>query len=105
MMTVTLCIHRIIAYRVPIFSNTMHGQDSLLSIVQMPRGIPVATVAIGNASNAGLLAVRTLSAADATLLHRMERFMMDQESDVLKKADRLQQVGYRSYLDKNLLLK
>jgi 5-(carboxyamino)imidazole ribonucleotide mutase len=56
---------------VPVMSEALRGLDSLLSIVQMPAGVPVATVAIGNARNAGLLAVRILAASDPTLLQRM----------------------------------
>lgn len=59
---------------VPVASRHLSGQDSLLSIVQMPAGVPVATVAIGNARNAGLLAVRILAATDLELRERMERF-------------------------------
>jgi phosphoribosylaminoimidazole carboxylase len=83
---------------VPIKTSTMNGQDSLLSIVQMPRGVPVATVAIGNAANAGLLAVRTLAAQDKGLLAKMDAFMMGQEEEVLRKATRLESVGYEVYL-------
>jgi len=56
---------------VPVPLANLDGMDSLLSIVQMPKGIPVATVAVGNATNAGLLAVRILGAADAALQERM----------------------------------
>ncbi len=59
---------------VPVPLKYLDGMDSLLSIVQMPAGIPVATVSIGNARNAGLLAVRILAAADAVLRQRMESF-------------------------------
>ena len=59
---------------VPVALKYLDGMDSLLSIVQMPAGVPVATVAIGNARNAGLLAVRILAAADETLRAAMERF-------------------------------
>ena len=59
---------------VPVPSRHLNGQDSLLSIVQMPAGVPVATVGVGNAANAGLLAVRILAAADPALLERMRRF-------------------------------
>jgi 5-(carboxyamino)imidazole ribonucleotide mutase len=59
---------------VPVPLKYLDGMDSLLSIVQMPAGVPVATVAIGNARNAGLLAVRILAASDAGLRERMERF-------------------------------
>jgi 5-(carboxyamino)imidazole ribonucleotide mutase len=59
---------------VPVALNYLDGMDSLLSIVQMPAGVPVATVAIGNARNAGLLAVRILAATDAGLRTKMEQF-------------------------------
>ncbi|MFT3887348.1 MAG: 5-(carboxyamino)imidazole ribonucleotide mutase [Arachnia sp.] len=59
---------------VPVALKYLDGMDSLLSIVQMPAGVPVATVAIGNARNAGLLAVRILAASDEALLHRMLAF-------------------------------
>src|ERR1700690_503566 len=59
---------------IPIESKALHGLDSLLSIVQMPSGIPVATVAIGNARNAGLLAVEILATADARLRARLHDF-------------------------------
>jgi 5-(carboxyamino)imidazole ribonucleotide mutase len=60
---------------VPVQSKALNGLDSLLSIVQMPAGVPVATVAIGNGRNAGLLAVRILAAGDARLKHRLLTFM------------------------------
>jgi len=60
---------------VPVQSKTLNGLDSLLSIVQMPAGVPVATVAIGGGRNAGLLAVRILAASDAGLKQRLLRFM------------------------------
>lgn len=59
---------------VPVQSRALSGLDSLLSIVQMPRGVPVATVAIGNAANAGLLAVRMLATTDPALATRLEAF-------------------------------
>jgi 5-(carboxyamino)imidazole ribonucleotide mutase len=62
---------------VPVALKYLDGMDSLLSIVQMPAGVPVATVAIGNARNAGLLAVRILAASDPALRERMERFQAD----------------------------
>ncbi len=62
---------------VPVESHALKGMDSLLSIVQMPAGVPVATVAVGGARNAGLLAVRILGASDAALRARMERFQAD----------------------------
>ncbi len=70
---------------VPVESKTMKGVDSLYSIVQMPRGVPVACVAIGNAYNAGLLAVRVLSASNSSLAKRLDAFAKKQAKSVLKK--------------------
>ncbi len=70
---------------VPVPLKTLDGLDSLLSIVQMPAGVPVATVAVGGARNAGLLAVRILAAADAGLRERMVAFQADLEASVLAK--------------------
>lgn len=72
---------------VPVQSKALNGIDSLLSIVQMPPGIPVATVGIGNSKNAALLAVRMLSIKYPDLVERMQIFMKEQENRVLK--DRL----------------
>lgn len=83
---------------VPIKTQAMSGMDSLYSIVQMPKGIPVATVAIGNAANAGLLAVRILAAQDPSLLAKMDAYMMVQEEEVLGKAQRLEAIGHKEYL-------
>jgi len=82
---------------VPVKSSALSGNDSLLSIVQMPRGVPVATVAIGNAANAGLLAVRMLGMADRRLRDAMAQFMKDQEAEVLAKAAKLESEGYENY--------
>ena len=68
---------------VPMPTKALDGIDSLLSIVQMPRGIPVATVAIGSAENAALLAVEILALSDAALAKRLERFRADQTQTVL----------------------
>ncbi|OBG86715.1 5-(carboxyamino)imidazole ribonucleotide mutase [Mycobacterium sp. NS-7484] len=70
---------------VPVPLARLDGMDSLLSIVQMPAGVPVATVSIGGARNAGLLAVRILGAADAALQARMVKFQADLEAMVLAK--------------------
>ena len=70
---------------VPVPLARLDGLDSLLSIVQMPAGVPVATVSIGGARNAGLLAVRILGVADAALRIRMENFQADLEAQVLAK--------------------
>jgi 5-(carboxyamino)imidazole ribonucleotide mutase len=69
---------------VPVQSKTLSGVDSLYSIVQMPKGIPVATVAIGNASNAGLLAVQILSIEDKKLAKKIEAFREGQNGEVKK---------------------
>ena len=68
---------------VPMPTKALDGLDSLLSIVQMPRGIPVATVAIGNAENAALLAAEILALSDAALARRLEQFRADQTQMVL----------------------
>jgi 5-(carboxyamino)imidazole ribonucleotide mutase len=70
---------------VPVPLAKLDGLDSLLSIVQMPAGVPVATVSIGGARNAGLLAVRVLGASDPQLRKRMEAFQADLEATVLQK--------------------
>jgi phosphoribosylaminoimidazole carboxylase PurE protein len=71
---------------VPIQSKALSGLDSLLSIVQMPKGIPVATVAIGAGANAGLLAVRILASTRPDLSRLMREFLAKQEQDVLEKS-------------------
>lgn len=73
------------------------GNDSLLSIVQMPRGVPVATVAIGNATNAGLLAVRMLGVSQPKLLDAMDSYMAAQEQAVLDKAEVMETGGWDKY--------
>jgi 5-(carboxyamino)imidazole ribonucleotide mutase len=70
---------------VPVPLKTLDGLDSLLSIVQMPTGVPVATVAIGNAANAGLLAVRILATADPALTERLRAYAADLERSVAAK--------------------
>jgi phosphoribosylaminoimidazole carboxylase len=82
---------------VPIPLGPLGGQDALLSIVQMPRGVPVATVAIGNAANAGLLAVRILAAADLAVQRRMLDYQQALEQSVLDKAARLDTLGWEEY--------
>lgn len=84
---------------VPVRASALDGLDSLLSIVQMPRGVPVATVAINNATNAGLLAVRMLGFGDADLRARMQQYMEDMRDDVLTKEEKLQKDGWESYLN------
>ena len=76
---------------VPVQSKALSGLDSLLSIVQMPAGVPVATVAVGGARNAGLLAVRILAASDADLRARMEEFQRDLHAQAKAKGERLRE--------------
>lgn len=74
---------------VPVESKALKGMDSLLSIVQMPSGVPVATVAIGNARNAGILAVSILATSDATLRQRLERFKQLMAAESRLKTDKI----------------
>lgn len=83
---------------VPIASRHLQGVDSLYSILQMPAGIPVATVAIGNAKNAGLLAVQILAAHQPELLARVQQYRQALAESVLEKQARLDQLGYQEYL-------
>ncbi|OCH87663.1 Phosphoribosylaminoimidazole carboxylase [Obba rivulosa] len=82
---------------VPVKGSSLDGVDSLHSIVQMPRGVPVATVAINNGTNAGLLAVRILSAGMPSLVDAMDEYMKKMESEVLAKVDKLEEVGWENY--------
>jgi len=84
---------------VPIKTSTLNGQDSLLSIVQMPRGIPVATVAIGNAMNAGLLAVRILCGSRVELRESMVRYQEGMTKTVMDTSKKLLEVGCDEFLE------
>ncbi|MBK4728597.1 5-(carboxyamino)imidazole ribonucleotide mutase [Oxynema sp. CENA135] len=83
---------------VPVTTRHLQGVDSLYSIVQMPGGIPVATVAIGNAKNAGLLAVQILGATRPELRDRIQRYREQLAASVLEKQGRLDELGYQEYL-------
>jgi 5-(carboxyamino)imidazole ribonucleotide mutase len=83
---------------VPVASKHLQGVDSLYSIVQMPGGIPVATVAIGNAKNAGLLAIQILASHNADLLEKVQRYRENLTRSVLDKQTKLEQLGYQQYL-------
>ncbi|MBT8430495.1 MAG: 5-(carboxyamino)imidazole ribonucleotide mutase [Gammaproteobacteria bacterium] len=74
---------------VPVRSSSLSGEDSLLSIVQMPAGVPVATVAINGARNAGILATQILGVADPALLDRVVRYKKGLEAMVMKKVEKL----------------
>lgn len=84
---------------VPVTTKQLSGVDSLYSIVQMPAGIPVATVAIGNAKNAGLLAIRILAASDIELLEKVIQYQQNLNQMVLDKQDKLEAMGYKTYLE------
>jgi 5-(carboxyamino)imidazole ribonucleotide mutase len=81
---------------VPVPLTHLDGMDSLLSIVQMPAGVPVATVAIGNARNAGLLAVRILAAGDEALQERMTRFQAELAVSARAKGRAVREGGRRT---------
>ena len=83
---------------VPIQTKAFQGLDSLLSIVQMPSGVPVATVAVGGGRNAGLLAARILAVSNTDLADRLEAFARTLEAEVLAKARRLESLGPEAYL-------
>ncbi len=83
---------------VPMKTSDLGGVDSLYSIVQMPGGIPVATVAIGGGANAGILAAKILSVSDPELLERLKAYSREMEEEVKSKAKKLDGIGYREYL-------
>lgn len=85
---------------VPVRATHLDGQDSLLSIVQMPRGCPVATVGINNSTNAGLLAVRILGTGDARYRDAMAAYMDGMREEVEAKASKLGEIGWKAYLEK-----
>lgn len=84
---------------VPVKSSTMSGTDSLFSIVQMPPGVPVASVAINGAKNAGILAAQIIGASNEEVLKRVSQYKLDMRNMVLDKASRLEDIGYKAYLD------
>ena len=85
---------------VPMHTTSLGGRDSLYSIVQMPSGIPVATVAINGGANAGLLAAKILATSDNSLLTRLKDHSAKLKEQVMAKDAKLQEIGYREYLKK-----
>ena len=83
---------------IPMKTSDLGGVDSLYSIVQMPSGIPVATVAINGGANAGILAAKILATSDAELLAKLKSYSEEMKNDVVKKADKLESIGYKEYL-------
>ena len=82
---------------IPMHTTSLGGRDSLYSIVQMPSGIPVATVAINGGTNAGLLAARILSVSDPQLLSKLKEYGRSMKEGVEKKDERLQESGWKTY--------
>ena len=85
---------------IPMHTTSLGGRDSLYSIVQMPSGIPVATVAINGGQNAGLLAVRMLAMSDKELLAKLKDYSENMKNTVLKKDEKLSEVGYKEFMNK-----
>lgn len=84
---------------VPIRTSTLGGADSLYSIVQMPGGVPVATVALNGAKNAALLAVQIMSTADEKLRSRFRDYKQKMAADVKNTSEKLENMGYKKYLE------
>lgn len=84
---------------IPMHTTSLGGRDSLYSIVQMPSGIPVATVAINGGANAGLLAAKILATSDTDLLQRLKDYSASLKDQVVNKDAKLKEVGYKAYLD------
>ena len=82
---------------IPMHTTSLGGRDSLYSIVQMPSGIPVATVAINGGTNAGLLAAKILATSDEVLLQKLKDYSLKMKESVQKKDEKLAQVGYKNY--------
>ena len=82
---------------IPMHTASLGGRDSLYSIVQMPSGIPVATVAINGGANAGILAAKILATSDPELLDRVKAYAQELKEQVEQKDARLQEVGYKAY--------
>lgn len=82
---------------IPMHTTSLGGQDSLYSIVQMPSGIPVATVAINGGANAGILAAKILAVSDPELLSKVKDYASELKAQVEAKDRKLQEVGYKNY--------
>ena len=85
---------------IPMKTSDLGGVDSLYSIVQMPSGIPVATVAINGGANAGILAAKILAASDSELLEKLKAYTTEMKETVQAKAAKLDEIGYEAYLNK-----
>jgi 5-(carboxyamino)imidazole ribonucleotide mutase len=85
---------------IPMKTSDLGGVDSLYSIVQMPSGIPVATVAINGGKNAGILAAKMLATSDAELLQKVKDYALTLKEEVKTKNEKLKKVGYEAYMEK-----
>ena len=85
---------------IPMHTSSLGGRDSLYSIVQMPSGIPVATVAINGGANAGLLAAKILATSDSALLEKLKAYSKNLKEQVEAKDAKLQENGYKEYMKK-----
>jgi 5-(carboxyamino)imidazole ribonucleotide mutase len=83
---------------VPIYTKSLGGVDSLYSIVQMPSGIPVATVAINGGANAGILAAKILATSDEEILKKLNEYKESLKEGVVAKKEKLEKIGYKEYL-------
>ena len=83
---------------IPMKTSDLGGVDSLYSIVQMPSGIPVATVAINGGKNAGLLAAKILATSEPELLETLKAYSEKMKNEVVTKAEKLDQIGYKEYV-------
>lgn len=83
---------------IPMHTTSLGGRDSLYSIVQMPSGIPVATVAINGGANAGILAAKMLAVSDPELLAKVKAYAAELKEQVAAKDEKLQKIGYRKYM-------
>ena len=84
---------------VPIHTQSLGGVDSLYSIVQMPSGIPVATVAINGGANAALMAAKILAVSDEELLGKLKAYKEELKDGVMKKKEKIENVGYKKYME------
>lgn len=85
---------------VPVKSSNMSGLDSLYSIVQMPPGVPVATVAINGARNAGILAAQIMGIHNQTIAEQVMSFKNEMNQEVLEKATMVEEIGFQQYLER-----
>lgn len=83
---------------VPLSGKNLDGMDAVFSIMQMPPGVPVATVAIDGAKNAAILAAKILAAGDEAILGKIKKYTADMKAQVVAKDAKLKQVGYKQYL-------